>query len=222
MEKKKPVRYKLIIVIAIVICVAFFGGMLLGANLERGNALTVDTDTGKHLKLPGEVEKRVVTIEEVNSELKDIEEFSSYQGEYTIEKSVEQTRYFLENIKIPLTTNKIAIKCKGIVKVGYSFSDIVVSVDNESKNIYIALPKPHINDNYIIWDSVNFNEVNNILNPIEFTQYKTLFEEIEEEGKKDVINKGIYEKAEANIKKVIKKALSGFSGYTINFMEVGK
>lgn len=66
------------------------------------------------LELPAEVEKRIVTVEEVEVMLVDISQFSTYSGEYTTTKSAEYTRYFLDNIAVPGTTNTINLECKGL------------------------------------------------------------------------------------------------------------
>ncbi len=217
MNFRKPFNYKLLIVVIVIVIVAFFGGMVLEANIHESQALTIEEDKGSHFVIPGFSQKRKVSIDKIRSELKDIEEFSTYQSEYNVKKSVEETRYFLKDIKIPLTTNKIAIDCKGIVKVGYDLQKVEISVNDKENIIYFTLPAPQVTDNYIIWDSVNFNEVNNIFNPIEFGQYKTLFKEIETEGLKEAVKDDIYKKAEANFKKVITKTFARFSGYTIEF-----
>lgn len=75
-----------------------------------------------------------------------------------------------------------------------------------------------VTDNYIIWDSLKYDEQNNILNPIQFDQYETLIEEIEKEGLADVEKKEIYEKADENLENIISVFLSEFNGYKIKFM----
>lgn len=94
--------------------------------------------------------------------------------------------------------------------------DIVVKVDDEI--IYISIPEAQINDNYVIWDSVECKESNCIFNPIEFTQYQELIDEIEEKGLKDVTDKGIYQRAEDNLKVLIEAFLSEFDDYEIVYM----
>ena len=120
--------------------------------------------------------------------------------------------------KIPVlgSTNSIEITCKGIVKVGYNMADIVVKVDDEK--IYISIPEARLNDNYVIWDSVECNESNSIFNPIEFSQYEEIIAEIEEKGLEDVISQGIYQSAEENLKVLIEAFLSEFDDYEIVYM----
>lgn len=168
------------------------------------------------LKLPGEVEKRIVTNDEVESKIYEIGELSTYCGEYTVKKSVDESRYFIDGIRIFGTKNTIAIECTGNVKIGYNLSDIVVKVSED--NIYISLPEAHVTDNYIIWDSLKCEEKNNLLNPIEFSQYEVLIKEMEAEGLVEVEAKGIYDKADENLENLIKIFLSDFDDYEIVFM----
>ena len=170
------------------------------------------------LELPAEVEKRIVTVEEVEVMLVDISQFSTYSGEYTTTKLAEYTRYFLDNIAVPGTTNTINLECKGIVKVGYDVEEITIEVDNDSKKIYISLPAPKVLDNYVIWDTVKSQEENNILNPIDFEQYQALISEIEDDGLALVEADGIYADAEENIITIIRNCLSGFEDFEIIFL----
>ncbi len=170
------------------------------------------------LELPAEVEKRIVTVEEVEVMLVDISQFSTYSGEYTTTKSAEYTRYFLDNIAVPGTTNTINLECKGIVKVGYDVEEITIEVDNDSKKIYISLPAPKVLDNYVIWDTVKSEEENNILNPIDFEQYQALISEIEDDGLALVEADGIYADAEENMITIIRNCLSGFEDFEIIFL----
>lgn len=170
------------------------------------------------LQLPGEVEKRIVTEEEVKGKLVEIGQLATYSCEYTVSKSVDSSRYLLDNIRIPGTTNSISLTCKGIVKVGYDVKDITPSVDNNSERIYIALPNASLLDNYIIWDSIECSDSNSILNPLEFSQYQLLVQEIEETGLAQAESDGIYIAAEKNAKLLIENFLSGFEDYEIIFI----
>ncbi len=214
------------IVLFFVCIVAAFGcGYYAHSILSDKAEIVNDEKKEIDLKLPGEIEKRVVTKEEVHSKLVEIKEFSTYSGRYNVTKSADYSRYFLSNennkdsgIKIPGTTNSVNITCDGIVKVGYDFDEIIINVDNESQRVYISLPQVKITDNYLIWDTVVCEEYNNILNPIAFSQYQTLISELEDMGLKDVESEGIYDLTEKNIKKIITNTLSEFAGFEIIFM----
>lgn len=206
-----------LLTLAIVFGAGYFVGSFPDEDAEVVEPIN-PTEEKFDLKLPAEVEKRIVTVEEVEVVLVDVSQFSTYSGEYTTTKSAEYTRYFLDNIAVPGTTNTINLECKGIVKVGYDVDEITIKVDNDSQNIYISLPAPKVLDNYVIWDSVKCREENNILNPIDFEQYQGLISEIEDEGLGLVEADGIYEDAEANMETIIRNFLSGFEDYEILFL----
>lgn len=204
-----------------VVLVAVFGSgyYTCKRHYEKGTITEVvgQADGGvSDLKLPGETERRIVTKDEVESRIFEIGELSTYCGEYTVAKTTEETRYLLDKIKIFGTTNEIAFECSGVIKVGYNMSDINVKVGSDT--IYVSIPKAAVNDNYIVWDSMKCEEKNNILNPIEFSQYEQLVKEIEEEGRSDAEAKGIYEKADTNFKNIIRVFLSEFEGYAVEFL----
>ena len=61
-------------------------------------------------------------------------------------------------------------------------------------------------------------ESNNILNPINFSQYQDLIQEIEEKGLDKVGDEGVRQEAEKNLKVLIEGFLSEFSDYEIIYM----
>lgn len=209
---------KAFLAVLLVLAIGFGGGYCYCRYKLEQNAEPFDNSKNFDLKLPGEVEKRIITKNEVEAKLIEIGQLATYSGEYTIEKSAENARYLGNNLRILGTTNSIAIDCTGVVKVGYNVSDIVPTVDNESQKIYIALPEPAVLDNYVIWDSVKYAETNNILNPIDFEQYRVLIQECEEDGLAKVEGEGIYKAAEENVKLVIRNFLSAFEDYEVIFL----
>ena len=88
------------------------------------------------LKLPGETERMVLTINEVEAKLKEIGELSSCEGDYTVRRGKDFTRYLIDKIPVPGTTNHVEIECNGIVKAGYKIDDVVPTIDEKSKTIY--------------------------------------------------------------------------------------
>lgn len=80
------------------------------------------------MKLPGEKEKSIVTLDEVRTKLVAIGELSTYSGQYTVKKGRDFFRNVLDDIRIPWTTNNVTIECEGIVKVGYDVSEIGVDI----------------------------------------------------------------------------------------------
>ena len=202
----------------VMLAIFFCGGFYFGLNHEREAEIVGNDSDGFDLILPGETEKRIVTVEEIEMKLVEIGELSTYSGEYTVTKVAEYSRYFLDNIKIWGTTNEVTIQCTGIVKVGYDMNSITPTVDNDSMKIYLALPKAVVHDNYVIWDTVKCSAENNILNPIDFAQYQELIAEIEAIGLEEAERDGIYESAAKNVKMIICSFLSAFEDYEVVFI----
>ena len=208
---------KNLISVLIVLAVTFGAGYYYCYLFHNESVVVAeDNNNGFDLELPLEVEKRVVTVEEVEARLVEIGELSTYAGEYTCTLGKEETRYWLDVIPVLGSTNSITITCDGIVKVGYDITEILVRVDDEK--IYISIPEAHLNDNYVIWDSVKCNEKNCIFNPIEFSQYQELINEIEQMGLEQATDQGIYAKAEENLKSLIGVFLAEFKDYEIVYM----
>ena len=208
---------KEVVAVVVIFAVVFGAGYYFGDMANQQESVVVEEkDNGFDLELPLEVERRVVTVDEVESRLVEIGELSTISGEYTYTLGKDETRYWLDKMPVFGSTNAIEITCRGSVKVGYNLQDIVVKVDDDK--IYISIPEAQINDNYVIWDSVECRESNNIFNPIEFAQYQELIDEIEENGLKAVTDEGIYQRAEKNLKVLIEAFLSEFDDYEIVYM----
>ena len=196
----------------------FVGGYWYHSQKIEDKADVVVDDTTPDVKLPGEKEKSIVTLDEVRTKLVAIGELSTYSGQYTVKKGRDFFRNVLDDIRIPWTTNNVTIECEGIVKVGYDVNEIGVDINDKSYTIYISLPEATVNDNYVIWDSVICKEDNNPFNPIDFEEYKLLIEEIEEEGLSQSEEQEIYKAAEENIKNIIVNFLSGMDDYQVKFL----
>lgn len=216
MKKLKETGSSLLLIILIA-ALGFVGGYWYHSQKTVDEAEVVE-DTTPDVKLPGETEKSVVTVDEVRTKLVAIGELSTYSGQYTVKKGRDFFRNVLDDIRIPGTTNNVTLECEGIVKVGYDVNEIGVDIDDQSYTIYISLPEATVNDNYVIWDSVICKEDNNPLNPIDFEQYKLLIDEIEEEGLSQSEEQEIYNAAEENIKNIIVNFLSGMDDYQVKFL----
>lgn len=207
--------------VLLTLALVFGAGYFVGSSPDEEAEIVepiIPTEEKFDLKLPAEVEKRIVTVEEIEVAMVDISQFSTHSGEYTTTESTKHARYFLDNVAIPGTVNSINLECKGIVKVGYNVEEITIDVNNDSQKIYISLPAPKVMDNYVIWDTVRCQEENRILNPIDFEQYQTLITEIEKDGLALVEAEGIYANAEENMMTVIRNFLSCFEDFEIIFL----
>ena len=218
-KKSKSISIILSAIILIgLIGAAFAGGYFIGIKQMPEAEIVENPVVENDLQLPGEVEKSTVTVEEIKSKLNEISEFSTYESEYEVTKGKKYQRHMLDDITVPGTANEVTLKCKGVVKVGYNMSEINPVVDPQSGIIYISLPEIKVNDNYIIWDSIECVENNNILNPIDFNQYKELATEMEALGLQDAEMKGIYDNGEKYVKDLIVNFLGCFDGYEVKFI----
>lgn len=208
-------------VAVVIIAAAVFGAGYYVGKLPTADAKIIEPseNAGIDLKLPGEIEKTIVTVNEVRAKIQEIGELTSCEGSYIVTKRQDFTRYMLDDIPVLGTTNHIELTCAGSVKAGYDLEDIVVKVDNGSQKIYVSLPEAKINSNQLMWDSsMECNEKNNILNPIDFEQYQTLISDIKAEGLREAEKNGLYDTVEQNAKNLITNFLGCFAGYEVVFM----
>lgn len=207
---------------AILTIIIIFGIGAVGGYFYRDSRQETEGEIVEHqnndLILPGETERRKITKNEIEAALVSIQEFATYSGKYTVEKTAEEVRDVLGWDVFGATTNSISMKCQGVAKVGFDVSEITVEVDNDSETIYIHLPSAKVLDNYVIWDTVECEEKNNVLNPIEFTQYQAIISEMEEEGLEKTKELGIFDNAREHFEKIVKQFLSGMTDYKIVFM----
>lgn len=205
--------------VLLTLAAVFGAGFFAGSVREAPEIAVVEPDRDKSgMNLPGEKRRRFLTEEEVSAQLVEMAELATYCGVYSVSRTEDCKRYLLEDYAIPGTANTITVRCRGIVKVGYSVEEILPQVDNDSQTIYISLPKPRVLDNYIIWDSVRCQETNNILNPIAFQQYQALIEDLEAAGLKEVEEEGIYAAAQEQVQVIVRNFLGGFDGYEVVFL----
>lgn len=176
-------------------------------------------DDGFGLTLPNEKEKRVVKLDELQSKLIEIAEIATYYSEYEAHKTQEFSRTWGKDWTIPLSKNIVDVTCKGVIKVGYDVNDIRCTVDNDSQTITVTLPEATVLDNYIVWDSVQYHEKNNILNPIDFQQYLDLFREVETDGLNYAVENDIYGKGADHMRRIITTVFGCFEDFTVVFTD---
>ena len=138
----------------------------------------------------------------VMEKLQSIGQLVTYSYEYSDVREIKDSRQ-LFRWNIPGTTHTIQLKYNGTIKVGYEVADIQVSVDNDTKTIYVTLPDPKVTDNYIDMDTLSYAEQNNIFNPIKGDEITSGLDTIKAEALEKAEHAGIYELAEGNSKSQI-------------------
>lgn len=170
------------------------------------------------LQLPGETEKFIVTLDEIEVTLRELQEFATYSGTYQVSRSEDVWRC-LDDWGLPLTRNTVAVACEGVVKVGYDVNLIAVEIDEKSETVYLRLPPVSVLDNYVIVDTVDASSsVNNLLHPLSFDQYREVIVSVEEEGLAKVTEKGLFEHAEESFRRLVTANLAGVTDYRIVFL----
>ncbi len=152
----------------------------------------------------------------VKEKLQELGQLVTYSFEYSGVREVKDSLQ-ISNWNIPGTTHTIQIKYNGTIKVGYEVPDIKVSVDNDTKTIYVELPEAKVTDNYIDMDNLSYAEQNNVFNPISGDEPTQELDKIMSEELEKAENAGIYELAEGNAKKLISGLFEAFDGYTVKF-----
>lgn len=110
---KKAKKILAIIVTGLIIFAIGFGGGYWFCIQKAAEPKIADDAEQKPESLD-EKEKRIVTVDEVKVKLDEIRELSTYSGTYSIKKGYDQSRYILDGIRIPGTTNNVTLECEGI------------------------------------------------------------------------------------------------------------
>ncbi len=153
---------------------------------------------------------------EIEEKLELISELATSSFQYTNQKTISNTRQIL-GIDIPGTTNTVELIYSGVIKVGYDVSLIECVADEEKLQLVFTLPEPQVLDNYIILDTLQCNDKNNIFNPIGSDTIAQYFADIQAEELAAAEARGIYADAEAQLRSIITNYFAVFSDYTVVF-----
>ena len=160
----------------------------------------------------------VLTINDVETELRDIAELMTYEYYYAGTASITDSKQFLiTGWDVPFTEHEIRMTYAGTIKVGYDLNQMSIDVDNDKKIITIALGNQIIENN-LPEESVETIEKNNILNLIRSDEVTNRLAEIKTEEYNSAVDQGINDLAEKNVKEIIEEKLADIEGYTVYFM----
>ena len=203
---------KAIVVLTICAFVLFF----IWREVTRPNTFGASADNNPAVEPDPFPVEPSLTIVEVDSKLQAIGELATSKYTYTGITEEKNPRQFFD-FDIPLTTNRVTVVYKGVIKVGYKISEIKTEVDNDKRIIYVTLPDPILISNEIDDDDLQYKEENNILNPLPGDKAATLLAKIKQDELKKAEEDGLYETAEQNAKAIVKEQLSVFADYTVQF-----
>lgn len=204
-----------IFLIGLLLSMGFFAGSSYEVRKQPTIVLQPQADL---LRLTGEIERYVVTLDELEAVLQEIRELATFSGRYKAVKTADGWRC-LDDLNLPLTRNTVAVSCEGIVKAGYDVDLITCEIDEASETVYIRLPHASVLDNYVIMDTVDVSgSVNNILHPLSFEEYLKVIVSVEEEGLAQVTEQGLFERAEEGFRNLVTQCLMGVTDYRIVFL----
>ena len=151
----------------------------------------------------------------VKARFKNLEDLTVQEFSYRSEHKIEDAHKVF-GVELPTTKNVIRFKYEGKIKVAYDFEK--PKVDDAKMTIAFKLEKPRITDNYLVKKTV-YDEETTLTNKIESDQINRDDEMLKKEGLGIAIDNGLYEKADKQARKLIKKNYKGL-GYKVLFEEV--
>ena len=160
--------------------------------------------------------RQEITAATVERRLDAIGELATYSMAYSGQTEAQNTRQIF-GLNIPGTRNRVKIAYSGTIKVGYEVADIEVSVDADAGVIRVKLPRMKVISNAIDEDSLQYEQRNNILNPIKGDLAANYLDEIRKSELKEAEDMGLYEKAEENARRIISENLAIFEGWEVAF-----
>lgn len=111
----------------------------------------------------------------------------------------------LFGIQIPFTESKLIYSYDTTIKAGIDFSDIDLSVNNQTKTIKIRLPEAKVLSNEIDLNSFKvYHEDESIFTQVKLKDSNSSLKELKETAEKDAINNGLLDNAAENAKNIIK------------------
>lgn len=157
------------------------------------------------------------TIEE---ELAKIVELSAVKYNYTNVVSFKDSKK-ISNLNIPFTSKSFLIKYSGYIKAGVDLDSVEIDI-KDTKKAKIYLDKPKILDNVINEEDVYiYDEKSSVFNKLSFEDlYQVLIEE-KEKVADEVIEKGLLNDAERNVKNILDSLFKslGFESIDIEFKQ---
>ena len=157
-----------------------------------------------------------VTNKTVRRQLEAVSELVTEKYTYTGFTTITSSRKLFD-VEMPGTSHSIHVLYMGVIKIGFDFSNIGLTVDDRTNRIQVVLPDPMVTDNYIDVDSIKCIYDNNLFNPIDENEVNTYLSSVKVEEEKRAKEADIFVKAKEEAKKQIIKFLSSvFEDYEIS------
>lgn len=225
-KKRKIITIAIIAVVIIVVIVAIFMKGYSSASKKYKEVISELEAEVKRLSDPivqNEVASREVTIDLIKSEIKDIGELATVEYLYTdAGKFEDAAKIFGKDIPFSFTTKSFIAKWDGIIKAGIKVDEIIVEINDATKEIIVHIPQAEILSHEIDNNSIEtLDEKDGLFNPIKVEDVRE-FDAISKDAMEQrAIENGILDKAIENAKDIIEKLVNNDivqeQEYTIKF-----
>lgn len=184
-------------------------------NLKQKNAALSDP-TAQYTRATTEI-----TIDLIQSEIKDIGELATIEYMYTNAAKFENPKKVF-GVDVPFTTKSFIAMWDGVIKAGILIDEVGVEIDDRAKEIVILMPEAKILSHDIDRENVKtLDEKDGFFNPVKVEDVREFDAVCEAEMEKRAIENGVLEKALENAKGIIEKLVNNNAvreqGYAIRF-----
>lgn len=155
------------------------------------------------------VTKTKTSSKTVELGLRNIGELATQSAFFTNVQTISASRA-IGSFSIPFTSSNYVYSYDGVIKAGYDFEDIALSVDAETKTVSVSLPPVKILSCEVDESSLKiYHENSNIYTPLTLESISESIEKLKEEAARRSIENGLFEAARSNAETMITLFLSG-------------
>ena len=162
-----------------------------------------------------------ITVDLIKSDIKDIGELATIEYLYTDAGKFEDAKQ-LFGVNVIFTKKAFIAKWDGIIKAGVKIDEIIVEINDASKEIIVHIPNAEILSHEIDNSSIEtLDEKDGLFNKITVEDTRE-FDAISKESMEErAVENGILDKAFENAKEIIERLINNDvvqeQGYTIKF-----
>lgn len=220
--KVKMIKWGIVAVVLIVAVLAiFFKGRSSAAQKYENIIADLEQQIADAAITWDDQPSKEITIDLIESEIKDIGELATIEYLYTDAGKFEDAKQAW-GINIPFTSKSFITKWNGIIKAGVKLDECIAEINDTNKEIIIHIPKAELLSHEVDSESIEvLDEKDGLFNKVTVentVQFETTSKEAMEER---AIENGILDKAFENAKEIIEKIVNNDvvqeQGYVIKF-----
>lgn len=207
-RKARLIKLAIIVVVLLAIILTVFIKGYISVKEEYETQIEKLKEENKRLSDPivqYEVASKDVSIEQIESKIRDIGELATVEYLYTDAGKFEDPAVmFGKEIPFSFTTKSFILKWDGVIKAGIEIDKVTVELDEPNKEIIVHIPKAKILSHEIDDDSIEtLDEKNGLFNPIKIDDIRE-FDVISKDAMEQrAIESGLLDKALENAKVIL-------------------